>query len=74
MAGMARAAEWGCEVSVREMSKCLGQFGHYRIGVMQVQVKIVDARMSYGVLQYQIQPSAGKGVIWVNAGSVEVLP
>ncbi len=40
---------------------------------MFVQVKVLDARTVYGTVRLFVQPVAGDGQEWVNAGRFELL-
>lgn len=39
---------------------------HKGPGTMAVQVRCVDARVSYGDVHVQITPVAGSGLVWVS--------
>ena len=54
-----------------ELAQHIGQTGAY-LGVpdLVIEVRIVDARVSWGQLQLQIQPTSGSGSKWVNAESL----
>ena len=58
-------------MTTAEMAKYIGQTGTYHgIPGLVVEVKIVDARMSWGQLQLQVQPTSGSGSKWVNSDSI----
>ena len=58
-------------MTVGQMAKYIGQTGTYHgIPGLVVEVKIVDARMSWGQLQLQVQPTSGSGSKWVNSDSI----
>ena len=58
-------------MTVAEMAKYLGQTAdYYGIPDLVIEVKIVDARMSWGQLQLQIQAVSGSGSKWINADSL----
>jgi hypothetical protein len=57
-------------MTTAELAKLLGQLGSYYIPGLVIEVTVIDARMSWGQLQLQIQPTSGSGSKWVNAESL----
>ena len=58
-------------MSIASMSALIGQTAEVSftngIGSILVQVRILDAKQSYGKERYQIEPVAGSGKIWVES-------
>ena len=59
-------------MTVKEMSQNIDKVGRVDLEGLKVQVMVVDARMSYGQMQYQIQPVSGAGAKWVMADRVYI--
>jgi hypothetical protein len=57
-------------MTTAELAKLLGQLGSYYIPGLVIEVTVIDARMSWGQVQLQIQPTSGSGSKWVNAESL----
>ena len=38
---------------------------------MQVEVEIINLKVAYGTLKYEVKPISGTGSQWVNADKVE---
>ena len=54
-----------------ELAKYVGRPGdYYAVPGLVVDVKVIDARVSWGQVQLQIQPTSGSGSKWVNAESL----
>jgi hypothetical protein len=53
-----------------ELAQHIGQLGSYYIPGLVIEVTVIDARMSWGQVQLQIQPVSGSGSKWVNADSL----
>ncbi len=45
----------------------------YEINGLRINVKVLDAKLSYGNERYLITPLDGSGTIWVNQQSVTIL-
>ena len=58
--------------TVKEMAQYLGRSGHYHVQGMEVAVKVVDARVSFGQVQLEIEPFSGTGTAWVARDSVRL--
>jgi hypothetical protein len=59
-------------VSLKTLQNVLGMVVGYRVGALTLPVVILDARMSYGKLQYEVAPIDGKGRTWLDSASVEL--
>lgn len=58
-------------MSVTQMAKMIGQKGHiFGTGDMRISVRIIDVKVSYGQVRYQITPLAGEGTTWINVDSI----
>jgi hypothetical protein len=57
-------------MTTAELAKLLGQLGSYYIPGLVIEVTVIDARMSWGQVQLQIQPVSGSGSKWINADSL----
>tara|TARA_R110000765_G_scaffold390538_1_gene483263 strand:- start:293 stop:517 length:225 start_codon:yes stop_codon:yes gene_type:complete len=54
-----------------ELAKYVGRPGnYYAVPGLVIEVTVIDARMSWGQLQLQVQPTSGSGSKWVNAESL----
>ena len=58
--------------TVRELAQYLGRSGHYHVQGMEVAVKVMDARVSFGQVQLAIAPYSGSGSAWVARDSVRL--
>ena len=56
--------------TVKELAQYLGQSGRYHVQGMEVAVKVVDARVSFGAVHLEIEPFSGSGSTWVDRDSV----
>ncbi len=59
-------------MSTKDSQFLLNKEATYRINGLQVRVKIVDVKLSYGQTRFLIQPVAGTGEVWVDQSSVVV--
>ncbi len=61
--------------TAKEMQKMLGQkvLVHWKSNDSEVNCYIRDVRNSFGRIQYQIEPEAGKGLSWVDRESVTLI-
>ena len=58
-------------MTTAELAKYIDQTATYHGAPgLVIEVKVIDARMSWGQVQLQIQAVAGSGSNWVNAESV----
>lgn len=57
---------------VNELSQAIGKIANIDQGGLSVDVKILDAKQSYGTTRYLVTPMAGSGEIWVNADRVTI--
>jgi len=54
-----------------ELAKYIGQTATYHgVPGLVIEVTVIDARVSWGQVQLQIQPVSGSGSKWVNAESL----
>ena len=54
------------------MAQRIGRKASYHVGDLSFQVYVVDARVSWGRVHYQVQPVAGDGAKWVDADSLRI--
>jgi hypothetical protein len=60
-------------MTAAEMTKAIGRTGSvYFKGDCLVFMRIVDAKISYGGLRYQVEPIAGSGRVWIGANSIAI--
>jgi len=59
--------------TANEMAEALGKHALWHKDGVQWRVGIIDARVSWGKLQYQLVPYAGVGEFWADADSVSDL-
>jgi len=59
--------------TVKELAQYLGRSGHFWLNAMEVAVTVLDARISYGFVQLQIEPVSGRGTAWVQLESVQLI-
>ena len=52
--------------TARELAQYIGKTGSYRIGDLSVNVEVLDARVSWGQIQYLNTPVSGEGSRWVQ--------
>ena len=58
-------------MTTAELAKYIDQTATYHgVPGLVIEVTVIDARMSWGQLQLQIQPTSGSGSKWVNAESL----
>ena len=58
-------------MTTAELAKYIGQVGAYHgVPGLVIEVTVIDARVAWGQLQFQIQPTSGSGSKWVNAESL----
>ena len=55
--------------TAREMAKDIDKVATWHSGA-QWNVYILDARVSWGKIQYKLIPVSGEGAFWVDEGSV----
>jgi hypothetical protein len=58
--------------TVKEMAQYLGRSGRFHVQGMEVAVRVIDARLSFGVVQLEIAPYSGSGSAWVARDSVRL--
>lgn len=54
-----------------ELSKLVGTTGRVNLDGLEVDVKIIDARMSFGRTDVLVVPESGAGQKWIEAGRVK---
>ena len=57
-------------MTAKDLFQVLGQEREYTVNGMIFKVTVVDAKIAYGKVRYQIQPVAGQCSAWVDAESV----
>jgi hypothetical protein len=57
-------------MSVAEMARVIGKIADLRIESFQVQINILDVKVSYGNTRYLVKPVAGSGEAWVDESRV----
>jgi hypothetical protein len=58
-------------VNVTELHKMIGQTGAMSLrDGCDVDVQIVDVKVSYGSVRYQVEPVAGSGSCWISADTL----
>jgi hypothetical protein len=58
-------------MTTAELAKYIDQTATYHgVPGLVIEVKVIDARMSWGQVQLQIQPTSGSGSKWINAESL----
>lgn len=61
-------------MTTAELAKYIGQVGAYHgVPGLVVEVTVIDARVSWGQVHLQIQPTSGSGSKWVNTESYQNL-
>ena len=64
-------------MTVREMAEVVGRECMVKVSIgsdsLLVPASILDARLSYGRMDYRITPSGGSGETWVSAERVTVV-
>jgi len=60
--------------TVETMSRLIGAEGYIRDRGMDVNVRVIDARQSYGNIHVLIAPLSGSGSTWTTAESVQLHP
>ena len=58
--------------TVKGWAQYLGRSGHYHVQGMEGAVKVTDARVSFGQVQFEIEPYSGTGTAWVAQDSVQL--
>ena len=59
-------------LTVKEMAQYLGRSGRFHVQGMEVAVRVIDARLSFGQVQLAIAPYSGSGSAWVARDSVRL--
>ena len=57
-------------ISIAEISKVIGSIASYKGAGITFEVKIIDARVVYGRVDYLIAPIAGTGDVWCDSRSL----
>jgi len=53
-------------MTTNELTEPIGKIAQHRHGSMTFKVTVIDTKMSYGKLRYQIKPVEGSGAAWVE--------
>ena len=62
-------------MSTMNLSRYIGQSGHWLSGCLSIAVTITDVKVSYGRQRYKIRPIAGEGEMWVESGlTIDSMP
>lgn len=61
-------------MSVREMSRAIGQFGHVQVGEFTVLVQVLDVRRQWGRTDCLVKAVNAEGEAWVSVGRVQFAP
>ena len=60
-------------MSVNELVKMIGRTGFvYARGDIEMSVRVIDVKVSYGATRCLVEPVAGRGSTWVNADTIEL--
>jgi hypothetical protein len=60
-------------MTASEMMKHIGQVGVVTMGALRFEVVVIDCRVRFGSLDYQVEPLAGGGTAWMRETSVSQL-
>lgn len=52
------------------LSSFIGLSAPWKVGALQVQVRILDCKRAYGRTRYLIQPVTGTGQQWIQDGLI----
>jgi len=56
--------------SAVKLGQAIGKTGNINQGGLNIDVKILDAKSSYGTTRYLVTPVSGSDEVWVNADRV----
>ena len=57
----------------QELHVFIGRTGFYHVGVLRFNVRVLNARLRFGTVDYLITPlQAGTGSAWVSSDKVEL--
>lgn len=59
-------------INLQEYLKNIGKTGNFHVYGLNVSVRILDFKISYGIPRYQITPLEGSNEIWVNSDSITI--
>ena len=58
--------------TIKELASLIGTTGEYNVSRdLWITVTVEDARFTYGKLQLEVTPVAGRGTMWVHAENVK---
>ena len=58
-------------MTAKELSEFIGRHGLVKMGTLFVEVKVSDARISYGRIQLKVLPTGnGTGYTWIMLDSI----
>jgi hypothetical protein len=60
-------------MTTAELAKVIDNKALLRTNELLVEVIIKDAKLSYGNTRYQVTPSSGEGLVWVDSSRVRLL-
>ena len=56
--------------TTQQLYPIIGRTGRYQNNGLEVDVMVVDSKVSYGQVRIKIEPLSGLGSVWVQAHSV----
>jgi len=56
--------------TAKELVSYIGRCGSIHLGKVVVNVRVTDARVSWGAVQVEIEPLSGSGSQWVDVSGV----
>jgi hypothetical protein len=60
-------------MSTLALSQAIGKLGTLASDKLYFDVRIIDAKLAYGNLRYQVTPVSGTGSVWVDSSRVKIL-
>lgn len=54
-----------------DLQKYIGKKGIMKVNGLEIDVKIIDAKFSYGNYRYLVTPVSGKGEVWIEKVTVK---
>ena len=60
-------------MNTSELMKLINREALLRTNELLVKVIIKDAKLSYGNIRYQVTPSSGEGLVWVDSSRVRLV-
>jgi hypothetical protein len=59
-------------MNTAELNSYIGKRGILDMGAIKINIKIIDARSSFGRIDFYISPESGSGAQWVSKERVTV--